>query len=107
MSTATDPYIAYKNLNQAGWHRNFQISQSGKGLLCVPVADAPSLGGSPGGFLWFGHWTKPDGTSIFQRSNMDRSETTVIFDPMGNVLHEFKRPTLIEAGDHIITLNII
>ena len=110
MSTVapTDPYAAYKILKQdPSWFRNFQVSQDGKGHLRVPVPGAPALGGSPANFLWASHWTKQDGSSIFQRSNMDKSETTVILDPMGNILHEFKRGTLIEAGKHILTLNII
>lgn len=106
-TAATDPYAAYKNLKQAGWFRNFDVSQDGRGHLRTPVADAPALGGSPAGWLWFSHWTKPDGSSIFQRSNMDKSATTVIFDPMGNVLHEFQRKNLVEAGDQILALNIV
>jgi hypothetical protein len=99
------PYSVFANLRKAGWFRNFD--HSGGGHLCVSVFGAPKIGSSPGGRLFAGHWTKHDGTSIYQRSNMDRTWTTVVLDPNGNVAHSFITDTLSEAGDEIHKLNII
>jgi len=106
MSTATsNPYQIFSDLKHAGWFRDFTSSPGG--FSCVPVADAPALGSHPGGVLFAGAWTAPDGTMMFQRSNMDRSITTVIIDPLGNILHSFWRASLVEACDHLQTLNLI
>jgi len=105
MSVSTQPYAIYTELVKAGWKRDFEISAGG--FLIVEVDDAPSLGSHPGGVLFAGCWTRQDGLSILQRSNMDRSVTTVVIDPYGAVKHEFRRATLVEASDHLLTLNLI
>jgi hypothetical protein len=106
-TTAPAPYAIYSELKRAGWFRNFSTSQAGKGHLYIPVPGAPRLGGGEADRLWSGTWTKPDGTSIFQRSNMDRSVTTIVLDPLGNTLYDFRRATLADAADHLSTLNLV
>jgi hypothetical protein len=104
-TAALNPYQIFVNLKQAGWHRDFDTSPGNN--LCVPVSNAPALGSHPGGVLFFGAWTKPDGTTLFQRSNMDRSVTTIMLDPMGNVIHSFKDASLADSSDHLIRLKIV
>jgi hypothetical protein len=98
-------YAAFAQLRQAGWFRNFDTSPGDN--LIVAVAGAPAIGSHPGGVLFAGSWTKPDGTTLFQRSNMDRSVTTVVIDPQGAITHNFWNATLVESSDEIIKRNII
>jgi hypothetical protein len=98
-------YSIFVDLKEAGWFRNFNTSEGGH--LCMPVDGAPALGGSPGELLFAGSWTAPDGTTLFQRSNMDRSWTSVVIDPLGNVTHSFHSGTLIESAAHLRSLNIV
>jgi hypothetical protein len=104
MSTLASSYAIFTEFTQAGWKRDFDTSPGG--FLCVEVDGAPSLGSNPGGVLFAGCWTRPDGLSLFQRSNMDRSVTTIVIDPYGNTLHDFRRASLAEACDHIRSLNL-
>jgi hypothetical protein len=105
MTTTTYPNL-YAEMKKAGWYRGFDTSEGGH--YCVTVPGAPPLGGnSDGDLLYAGHFTKPDGTTCYQRSNMDRSVTTIVIDPMGNTLHDFKRATLFEAVNHLLTLNVL
>lgn len=103
--TASKQYSVYNELRDAGWKRNFDLSAGGH--LCLPIDGAPSLGGSPGGLLYFGAWTAPDGTSLIQRSNMDRSVSTMLLDPYGRQLEFFISKTLIESADRIRDLDLI
>ena len=107
MSTATapNPYAIYNNLRRAGWKRDFDKSAGNN--LVLPVTGAPPIGSHSGGMLFFGMWTSPDGTSLCQRSNMDRSVTTVVIDPMGAIIHSFHSATLIESTDTIDKLKLI
>ena len=104
MSTiSVNPYAVFKDLRNAGWKRDFD--KSGGNFLCVPISGAPPLGGNAaGGLLYAGAWSKPDGTMIFQRSNMDRSITTIVLDPMGVITHTFHDPTLWESCGEIRNL---
>jgi hypothetical protein len=106
-TTAPNPYQIFIDLKQAGWFRNFNTSQEGKGHLFVPVPGAPKVGGGDADRFWAGAWTRQDGTTLFQRSNMDRSVTTIVIDPMGNVIHSFKDDSLAASSDHLSTLNLI
>jgi hypothetical protein len=106
MTTTATPSI-YTELKQAGWFRNFNTSQDGKGHLYVPVPGAPKLGGGESDRLWSGTWTKPDGTRLIQFSNMDRSVTTIVIAPDGIVSNVIYTATLIESVDEIRKLNII
>jgi hypothetical protein len=98
-------YKVYRAMDQAGW--NGKVEESASGLPCVPVAGAPRFGGNSGGYLWPGHWTKPDGTRMLQNTNMDGSVTTIFLSPNGQVLHVIYTPTLIAAEAEIFKLNII
>jgi hypothetical protein len=98
-------YSIFVDLKEAGWFRNFNTSEGGH--LCMPVDGAPSLGSSRGELLFAGSWTAPDGTTLFQRSNMDRSWTSVVIDPLGNIVHVLSSKTLAESGDHLQMLNIV
>jgi hypothetical protein len=104
-TTSSNPYTIFDAMPRAGWKRDFDKSKSG--FLVVPVTGAPPIGSCPGDLLFCGHFTKPDGASIFMRSNMDASETVVVFGPYGQILHTIHTATLAEAGDAIDKLNII
>ena len=104
-ATMHRPYSLGQDLMKAGWKRDFDHSNGG--FLCAPVPDAPSMGSHPGGLLWFGQYTKPDGTVLYQRSCMDRSIKTWITDPMGNTLHDVRHPSILASEDFIRSLNII
>ena len=93
------PYNLNSKLRSEGWTLGFETS--GGGHPCVTVPGAPSLGSSPGDLLFFGHWTKHDGTTIYNRSNMDRSITTIVLDPMGNIIHNIHTSTLWENTDEV------
>ena len=101
----TNPYAIFNKLRQAGWRHDFDTSPGNN--LIITVDGAPPIGSHPGGVLFAGCWTRQDGLSVFQRSNMDRSITTVVIDPYGALLHSFRHATLIEAGDAIDKLNLI
>jgi hypothetical protein len=103
MSIAS-PYTLDTEMRNAGWTKDFDISDGG--FLCVKLDDAPSLG-SATGKLFTGRFTKDDGTRVTIDSNMDRSMTTVVLDPMGNVTHTAKHNTLIEAEAFVLSLNIL
>ena len=106
MTTKTNPYQIFTDLTKAGWKRNFDISPGGRDIV-IPVSGAPSIGSCPGDLLFAGCFTKQDGTSILMRSNMDRSITTFVLDPMGYLTHSFRHRHLYQAGDAIDKLNII
>lgn len=100
-----NPYSIFNDMKKNGWYRDFDTSEGGH--YCVTVQGAPPLGGnSDGNLLYFGNWTKPDGTTLFQRSNMDRSVSTIVFDPMGNIVHAFKCASLAQAAIQIHSLGI-
>jgi hypothetical protein len=107
MSATAKRDTIFKELRQAGWFRNFETSQDGKGHLYVPVAGTPRSGGGEEGVMWFGHWTKADGTTMYQRSNPDGSNTTVVLSPDGDHMATIKTATLPESADEIRKLNII
>ena len=101
---APKPYAYFNKLDRM-LKRDFDTSPAGHSY--VAVAGAPSLGGSPGGYLYFGHWTLPDGSSLYMRSNMDRSVSTSLFDPMGRQVEFFVSDTLIEAEGRIQSMDLI
>jgi hypothetical protein len=102
MTTMTKPYAEFKALEDAGWFRDFEPSVAG--FCSIPVPGAPSLGGSAGGRLFAGCYTRSDGTSLFLRSNMDRGETSLMIGPDGR-LHDFTvHRTLIDAGVYTAAL---
>lgn len=103
-TTSSNPYQIFHDLSNAGWKHNFDISVAGN--LCIPIEGAPSLGGSTGGYLYFGTYTAPDGTSLIQRSNMDRSVTTILMDPMGST-QVWKDASLIKSAERIEDLDLI
>lgn len=78
----TNPYAIFNKLRQAGWRHDFDTSPGNN--LIITVDGAPPIGSHPGGVLFAGCWTRQDGLSVFQRSNMDRSITTVVIDPYGS-----------------------
>ena len=105
MSTTTNPYDIYADFARAGWKRDFDLSAGN--FLIIEVDDAPALGSHPGGVLFAGCWTRPDGLSVFQRSNMDRSVTTVVIDPYGAILKQFRSATLVESVNELRKLQIV
>jgi hypothetical protein len=106
-TTTPNPYSIFTELRQAGWFRNFNVSQDGRGHLNVPVPGAPRVGRGDEGVLWFGHWTKLDGTTLYQRGNMDGSNTTIVLSPDGYVVDTIRADTLAESADEIRKLNVI
>jgi hypothetical protein len=105
MSAVASPYTLDTKFKQAGWVKNFEVSDGGHN--CVRVPGAPPLGSSPGGKLFVGHFTKPDGTRVIIESNMDRSMTSIVISPLGVVLHTIISDTLIEAEAEVIKLGVI
>jgi hypothetical protein len=105
MSATAPFYKIYHDLKKHGWTEGFETSVSG--LPFVHVPGAPRFGGSSGDAMYFSHYTKPDGTTLYQRGpNMNSTVTTVVIYPDGDVT-VIKTRTLIEAETEIYKLNIL